>query len=97
MLSTGTDDEQTLVNTLETKLPNAHSRSLRCFQRVLTLYGTSGMQREFVKEVFGKVDGDGFYRAGLLDAQSPEEFDAKLESLHEEQKNRVDHTEKVFK
>ena len=40
------------------------------FHRVLTSYGTPGMQREFVKEVFGKVDGDGFYRAGLLDAQS---------------------------
>ena len=57
----------------------------------------AGMQREFVEEVFGNVDGDGVYRAGLLDAESPEEFDAKLESLREEWKERGDHTEKVFK
>ena len=59
-------------------------------------YGMAGMQREIVEDIFSKVDGDGVYRAGLLDAESPEEFDAKLESLREEWKERGDHTE-VFK
>ena len=104
MLSTGTDGEQALVNAIEAKLPNAHSRSLRCFQhlqdnfkRALTSYGMAGMQRGLIDEVFGKVDGDGFYHPGLLDAKSPADFDAKLKFLKEEWKDRGDHTDKVFK
>ena len=104
MLSTGTDGEQALVNAIEAKLPNAHSRSLRCFRhvqdnfkRALTSYGMVGMQKEFVDEVFGKADSDGIYQPGLLDAESPAEFDGKLESLREGWKERGDPTEKVFK
>ena len=33
-LSTGTDGEQALVNAIDAKLPNAHSRSLRCFRHL---------------------------------------------------------------
>ena len=60
-------------------------------------YGMAGMQKGFIDEVFDKVDGDGFYHPGLLDAESPVDFDAKLESLKEEWKDRGEHTEKVFK
>lgn len=104
MLSTGTDGEQALVNAIDAKLPNAHSRSLRCFRHLqnnfkqaLTSYGMVGMQRRFIDEVFGKVDNNGIYHLGLLDAASPEEFDVKLESLRDGWKERGDPTEKVFK
>ena len=104
MLSTGTDGEQALVNAIDAKLPNAHSRSLRCFRHLqdnfkqaLTSYGMVGMQRRFIDEVFGKVDSNGIYHLGLLDAASPEEFDVKLESLRDGWKERGDPTEKVFK
>ena len=104
MLSTRTDGEQALVNAIEAKLPNAHSRSLRCFRHLqdnfkqaLTSYGMVGMQRRFIDEVFGKVDSNDIYHPGLLDAESPEEFDVKLESLRGGWKERSDPTEKVFK
>ncbi|KAL9953121.1 hypothetical protein ACROYT_G040483 [Oculina patagonica] len=104
VLSTGTDGELALVNAIEEKLPNAQDRSLRCFRhlqenfkKALTSYGMAGMQREFTDEVFGKADGDGVYQPGLLDAESPLEFDVKLESLREEWKERGDSAERVFK
>ena len=50
MLLTGTDGEQALVNAIEAKLPNAHSRNLRCFRHfqdnfkeALASYGMVGM------------------------------------------------------
>ena len=104
VLSTGTDGEQALVNAIEDKLPNAHNRSLRCFRylqdnfkRALTSYGMAGLQREFTDEVFGKVDSDGVYQPGLLDAESSTDFHVKLESLREEWKERGDDIERVFK
>ena len=104
VLSTGTDGEQALVNAIEDKLPNAHNRSLRCFRhlqdnfkRALTSYGMAGMQREFTDEVFGKVDCDGVYQPGLLDAESSTDFDVTLESLREKWKERGDGTERIFK
>lgn len=104
MLSTGTDGEQALVNAIEAKLPNAHSRSLRCFRHLqdnfkqaLTSYGMVGMQRRSIDEVFGKVESNDIYHPGLLDAESPEEFDVTLESLRGGWKERSDPTEKVFK
>ena len=55
------------------------------------------MQREFTNELLGKVDSDGVYKPGLLDAESSTDFDVKLESLKEEWKERGDGTERVFK
>ena len=55
------------------------------------------LQREFTDEVFGKVDSDGVYQPGLLDAESSTDFDVKLESLREEWKERGDDIERVFK
>lgn len=55
------------------------------------------MQRRVIDEVFGKVDSNGNYQLGLLDAESSEEFDVELESLRDGWKERGDPTEKVFK
>lgn len=104
MLSTWTSGEQALVSTIEVKLPNAHSRSLRCFRHVqdhfkeaLTSHGMIGIQRRFIDEVFGKVDSNCVYQLRLLETESPEEFDVKVESLRDGWKERDEPTEKVFK
>ena len=104
MLSTWTSGEQALVSTIEVKLPNAHSRSLRWFRHVqdhfkeaLTSNGMIGIQRRFIDEVFGKVDSNCVYQLRLLETESPEEFDVKVESLRDGWKERDDPTEKVFK
>ena len=55
------------------------------------------MQRRVIDEVFGKVDTNGNYQLGLLDAESSEEFDVELESLRDGWKERGDPTEMVFK
>lgn len=49
------------------------------------LFGVTGRQREYNDDVLGSVDKDGIfnYLADLLDAKSPEEFDATLQSLRQ--------------
>lgn len=46
-------------------------------------FGVAGGQRDYIDDVFDSVDNDGIYLAGLLDAESPEEFDATLQSLRQ--------------
>lgn len=49
------------------------------------LFGVTGRQRDYIDDVLGSVDKDGIfnYLADLLDAKSPEEFDATLQSLRQ--------------
>jgi hypothetical protein len=104
VISTGTDGEQALVNAIEIKFPNAGKCSLRCFRhvqehfkRALTSFGMAGMQRDIINEVFGKAHNDGIYQPGLLDVETPQDFDASLKSLRVKWKERGDTTERVHK
>ena len=53
--------------------------------RTAGLFGVTGRQRDYIDDVLGSVDKDGIfnYLADLLDAKSPEEFDATLQSLRQ--------------
>jgi hypothetical protein len=104
VISTGTDGEQALVNAIEIKFPNAGKCSLRCFRhvqenfkRILTSFAMAGMQRDIINEVFGKAHNDGIYQPGLLDVETPQDFDAALKSLRVKWKERGDTTERVHK
>ena len=46
-------------------------------------FSVAGRQRDYIEEIFSSVDKDSIYLAGLLDADSPEEFDATLQSLRQ--------------
>lgn len=59
-------------------------------------FSVTGRQRDYIDDVFGSVDKDGIYLAGLLDAESPEEFDATLQSLRQRWMERGDKSEKVL-
>ena len=70
---------------MQSVLPKASERSVRCFrhlqnnmQSALSSFGVLGRQREYIEDIFDSIDKDGIYQAGLLDAESPEEFDATL-------------------
>ena len=85
ILFCGTDGETALTNAMQSVLPKASERSVRCFrhlqnnmQSALSSFGVLGRQREYIEDIFDSIDKDGIYQAGLLDAESPEEFDATL-------------------
>ena len=59
-------------------------------------FGVAGRQRDYIDYVFGSVDKDGIYVAGLLDAESPEEFVATLQSLRQRWVERGDKSEIVY-
>ena len=59
-------------------------------------FGIAGRQRDYIDDVFGSVDNAGIYLAGLLNAESPEEFDATLQSLRQRWVERGDKSEKVY-
>ena len=91
-------------NAIEIKFPNSLKCSLRCFRHVqenfkcaLTSFGMAWMQRDIVNEVFGKAHDDGVYQPGLLDALTPDDFDAALESLRMKWKESGDTTERIYK
>ena len=103
ILSCGTDGETALINAIQSVLPKADERSVRCFKHLqdnmksaLGSFGVAGRQRDYIDDVFGSVDKDGIYLAGLLDAESPEEFDATLQSLGQRWVERGDKSEKVY-
>ena len=103
ILSCGTDGETALINAIQSVLPKANERSVRCFKHLqdnlksaLGSFGVAGRQRDYIDDVFGSVDKDGIYLAGLLDAESPEEFDATLQSLRQRWVERGDKSEKVY-
>ena len=85
ILSCGTYGETALINAIQSVLPKASERSMRCFrhlqnnmQSALSSFGVLGRQRECIEDIFGSIDKDGIYQVGLLDAESPEEFDYTL-------------------
>ena len=103
ILSCGTDREIALINAIQSVLPKADERSVRCFKHLqdnmksaLGSFGVAGRQRDYIDDVFDSVDNDGIYLAGLLDAESPEEFDATLQSLRQRWVERGDKSEKVY-
>ena len=78
-------------------LPKADERNVRCFrhlqnnmQSALSSFGVPRRQRDYIEDVFGSIDKDGIYQAGLLDAESPEEFDATIQSLKQKWVERGD-------
>ena len=90
ILSCGTDGEIALINAIQSVLPKADESSVRCFKHLqdnmksaLGSIGVAGRQRDYIDDVFDSVDNDGIYLAGLLDAESPEEFDGTLQSLRQ--------------
>lgn len=94
---------QSLINVIESLLPKAEERSVRCFRHLqnkmrsaLSSFGVPGRQRDHIEEVFGSIDKDGIYQAGLLDAESPEEFDATLQSLKQKWVERGDTSQEVY-
>ena len=103
ILSCGTDGEIALINAIQSVLPKADERSVRCFKHLqdnmksaLGSFGVAGRQRDSIDDVFDNVDNDGIYLAGLLDAESPEECDATLQSLRQRWVERGDKSEKVY-
>lgn len=103
ILSCGTDGEIALINAIQSVLPKADERSVRCFKHLQDnmksahgSFGVAGRQRDYIDDVFDSVDNDGIYLAGLLDAESPEEFDATLQSLRQRWVERGDKSEKVY-
>ena len=102
ILSCGTDGETALTNAMQSVLPKASERSVRCFrhlqnkmQSALSSFGLLGKQREYIEDIFSSIDKDGIYQAGLLD-ESPEEFDATLQSLKQKWIERGDISQKVY-
>ena len=94
---------QSLINAFASLLPQAEERSVRCLrhlqnnmQSALSSFGVPGRQRDHIEEVFGSIDKDGIYQAGLLDAESPEEFDATLQSLKQKWVERGDTSQEVY-
>lgn len=99
ILSCGTDGEIALINAIQSVLPKADERSVRCFKHLqdnMKSALVAGRQRDSIDDVFDSVDNDGIYLAGLLDAESPEEFDATLQSLRQRWVERGDKSEKVY-
>ena len=91
------------MNTIQSVLPKADERSVRCFKHLqdnmksaLSSFGVTGTQRDYIDDVFGSVDKVGIYLAGLLDAESPKELDATLQSLRQRWVERGDKSEKVY-
>ncbi|XP_028413858.1 uncharacterized protein LOC114536703 [Dendronephthya gigantea] len=86
VLACGTDGERALVNGFKRNMRFAVF--LRCFlhfkaniERELISRGITGnAKKEFVCEIFGKQEGDIKY-FGLVDCESEEEFDEKLQQL----------------
>jgi len=91
ILSCGTDGETALINATQSVLLKVGKRSVRCFKHlqgnmkspIFGSFSVAGRQRDYIEDVFSSVDKDGIYLAGLLDADSPEEFDATLQSLRQ--------------
>ena len=61
----------------------------------LGLFSVPERQRDYI-DVFDSADKDGIYKPGLLDAASPEEFDATLQSFRQRWVERGDASEKVY-
>lgn len=88
LLACGTDGEKALINGLKRNFRFA--LFLRCFvhfrdnlRRELKKRGlTTNTIEEFITEIFGKQQGSTMYQ-GLVDCNSEEEFDAKLDGLKE--------------
>ena len=86
VLASGTDGEKPLIAALKKAFP--FSIRLRCFihfkdniKRELNSRNISSENRsQFLYEIFGKQDGEVKY-CGLVDSESAEEFEQKLESL----------------
>lgn len=88
ILSCGTDGETALINAIQSVLPKADERNVRCLrhlqnniQSAPSSFGVPWRQCNYIEDVFGSIDKDGIYQAGLLDAEPPEEFDATPQSL----------------
>ena len=62
----------------------------------LSSFGVPGRQRDHTEEVFGSIDKDGIYQAGLLDAESLEKFDATLQSLKQKWVERGDTSQEGY-
>jgi len=97
------DGEIALINAIQRVLPKADKRSVRCFKHLqdnmntaLGSFGVAGRQRDYIDDLFGSVDKDGIYLTGLLDTESPKEFDATLQSLRQTWVERGDKSEKVY-
>lgn len=96
-------------NVIQSVFPKADERGVRCFKHFQDemksapgLFGVTGRQREYIDDVLGRVDKDGIfnYLADLLDAKSPEEFDATLQSLRQRwvgKRRKVDIPVHVYK
>ena len=89
----GTDGEKALIAGFKRKFRFA--LFLRCFihfkdnvKRELQERGiSSDVRKMFIAEIFGKQENDTLY-AGLVDCDSPEEFDSKLQALENEWNTR---------
>ena len=92
-----------MINAFASLLPQAEERSVRCLrhlqnnmQSALSSFGVPGRQRDHIEEVFSSIGKDGIYQASLLDAESPEEFDATLQSLKQKWVERGDTSQEVY-
>lgn len=102
ILSWGTDGETALINAIQSVLPKADERNVRCLrhlqnniQSAPSSFGVPWRQCNYIEDVFGSIDKDGIYQAGLLDAEPPEEFDATPQSLKQKWVERGDTSLKV--
>ena len=101
MLACGTDGEKALIDGFKRSLHFAIF--LRCFlhfkdniKRELAGRGLEeGVRKQYMQEIFGKQEGNVKYY-GLVDCDTEDEFDVKLESLKEKWEERENNSQSSF-